>query len=104
MTDIQFDRQVLKENMGKALQSVVVLSFTVPEGIRAAVAAQQQRQLFLQQQQQQQVRIQRNPSQFSSQATAYGGNTMTHVNYPSSVVQSQNHNASFINHRSSDLF
>jgi hypothetical protein len=50
MTDIQFDRQVLKESMGRALQNVVVLSFTIPESIRLALQQQQQKQFYLQQQ------------------------------------------------------
>ena len=41
MTDIQFDRQCLKENMQKAIQNTVVLSFTVPEAVKRKVEQQQ---------------------------------------------------------------
>lgn len=40
MTDIQFDRQCLKENMNKAIQNIVVLSFAVPEAVKRRIEQQ----------------------------------------------------------------
>ena len=53
MTDIQFDRQCLKENMNKAIQNTVVLGFTVPEAIRRKIEQQEEAQRVQRQKQQQ---------------------------------------------------
>ncbi len=40
MTDIQFDRQCLKDNMNKAFQNIVVLGFTVPDAVKRKIEQQ----------------------------------------------------------------